>query len=54
MPNTIALDAVVMTLVMNNGQFLSNRPWIAKKVLPKPIIRNVGNAIPSVSWVRMV
>ena len=54
MPNTMALDTVVMTLVMNSGQFSSIRPWMANNIPPRPIIRKVGKAMPSVSWVRIV
>lgn len=56
MPKTIAEHVVVMRLVTTSGQFIGSltSPWATKNAPPRPINRNVGTAIPSVSRVRMV
>lgn len=50
----MALDRVVMTLVIINGQLLMSMPWMAKPSEPRPMSRKVVMAMPSVLRVRIV
>ena len=57
MPKTMQLQMVVMRLVTKSAHRISGlcrMPCNMKHALPMPIIRNVGNAMPSVFRVRMV
>jgi hypothetical protein len=52
--NMATEQKVVITFVSTKGQFASIKPCITKNIEPRPIITNVGMAMPSVLRVRIV
>lgn len=54
MKKMMAEQMVVITLVSTNGMLPRQIPCITKNTEPRPSIQNVGNAMASVSRVRIV